>query len=134
MAEFSLFIPIAVEPKQSMRFTKTGRRYQPAKIRKNADMLASHIKVAAGRQKLRGPIKGEYIYYEKWRKNETAKAKREGSQWRDTRPDLGNLDKQLEDAIEASGIIENDARIVWRDCKKVWSRDSGVFIFLEELE
>lgn len=48
-------------------------------------------------------------------------------------PDLGKLERALEDAL--TGIVyDDDSLIVWRDSRKVWGTTERVLIYVWELE
>lgn len=109
-------IPFEVMPKQSARFRLVRGHvfsYQPVKLRQNAKKLKRKISIKAAGERYTGPVKlvARYVYPS--RTGQPA--------YKHTRPDLDNLTKQLCDAIERSGVLENDSRIVRMELEKVWS-------------
>lgn len=65
-----------------------------------------------------------------WQFNHTKKSK-EG-QYKDTAPDLDNLQKNLQDILAKMGFYNNDAKIVELTTSKIYSENTGIRITIEE--
>ncbi len=50
-----------------------------------------------------------------------------------TSPDLGKLERAIEDALSGE-VYRDDAQIVWRDSRKVWGTVERVLIYVWELD
>ncbi len=87
---------------------------EPAKNKANATALrflfAQHAPAAA----ITGPVRVTYQVQYAWRKGHSQKFRACGMRPKDTRPDMGQLEKQIDDAIEAAGLIVDDAQICQR--------------------
>lgn len=120
---FSLRIPGLVQPKQSVRMRVAGKRvygYQPAKVRNYEAYvrgLAAEVWCSGQHSRLAidQPVEFRLTFYLPRPKSRPVKR----YPWPDRQPDLTNLTKPVEDAIEASGVLYNDSRIVHSD---VWKR------------
>ncbi len=145
---FKLWIPGAVTPKQSTRVTVRGGRahgYQPAKV-KNYEAyvrgLAAeewrHLRYDYIKNKIFGetldqPIELMATFWVPRPKSRGVKRYPHP----DRKPDLLNMLKPIEDAIEAAGVLCNDSRV----CQmQLWKRYAdkehpiGVLVELWEIE
>ena len=132
------FIPWTVTPKGNskkiVRFGKFTKLIEPKRSRDNANALI----LLAGQHRpdkpMEGPIMVTYRFQFAWRKSETKKRRAESEQPHDVRPDLGNLCKQLDDALESAGFFHDDAQIAsYGDTHKVWTNTPGVDVRIETL-
>lgn len=130
--EFS--IPWIVQPKQSTRFTKEGRRYTPKGVRENAAALAAMFAEHVPDKPLAGPLYLDVTFAYPWRKSESKKRRDAAIQWKDTKPDCDNLYKQVADVMERCGFFENDAQIATVGISKQWRDNPSLSIRLGEIE
>ena len=98
-------------------------------------MLAQHATGAP----IEGPVRRDVIFclpippsWAKWKKI-AAEEKRYLPAGGGRTPDTGNLLKLLDDCLEASGLIYNDAQIIGGESWKVYAPVSGYLIRLEPL-
>ena len=54
-------------------------------------------------------------------------------EYKDTKPDTGNLNKLLLDVMEDLGYWDNDARVASEINEKFWAKIPGIFISIESL-
>lgn len=136
------FVHWVVRPKQSVRhrIVRPGKgapfvqSYQPAALRQNEAELIATMQQHRPSKPLSGPIAAIYEFHYPWRSNEPQKNKARGCIPKTTRPDLGQLDKQIEDCLERGGLIANDSMIWRRTSSRFWSGQQGVRIRLEEID
>ena len=55
-------------------------------------------------------------------------------QYKDTKPDLDNAQKLLQDCMTYVGFWKDDAQIASLICEKFWAKIPGIYIRVEELE
>lgn len=107
--------------------------YTPAHIRKNAQVITEAARAEAPAEPIDGPVKLKILFRFPFKAGERKTVLQSGRAWKDTKPDLGNLEKQVEDCLEAAGWIVNDSRIVWRESAKVRSATPGLTIVLSRV-
>lgn len=97
---------------------KHGNAYTPPKQDRHRQDLALMLKKAAQGKKWKGPVALNIIFDYL---AETTEITLTESYYRTkpTRPDLDNLVKQVLEAIEDSGVIEDDKQVVFVSAKKV---------------
>lgn len=61
-----------------------------------------------------------------------ASGKHKAGSYRDTKPDLDNLNKLLQDCMTRSGFWDDDALIVGLMAEKKWSLIPGIYIRIED--
>jgi Holliday junction resolvase RusA-like endonuclease len=95
-----------------------GQAYTPAKQKAHRTGLAWAIKAAAGKKKFAGSVavNVQFDYENKLTSITITEAVEAG---KTTRPDVDNLLKQVLEAIEESGVIEDDAQVVFVTARKV---------------
>jgi Holliday junction resolvase RusA-like endonuclease len=95
-----------------------GQAYTPAKQKAHRTGLAWAIKAAAGRKKFAGPV-AVNVWFDYQNKLTSITITEAIEAGKTTRPDVDNLLKQLLEAIEESGVIEDDAQVVFITARKV---------------
>lgn len=134
MAAITFEIPWEVKPKQSMRFTRTGHRYQPAGVKQNEAALCMFMGAHRPAKPLTGPLRVCYTFRYAWRAGESKKRRAEGTWPKDTSPDLDNLSKQLTDCAVKSGFMLNDGQIAELSVRKLWCDRPGVGVTIEAMQ
>lgn len=95
-----------------------GKSYTPAKQRDHQKTLAWAIKVAAENKKLDGAVAVNVLFdYERDLTSITVTDAYQPG--KTTRPDIDNLCKQVMEALEMSGVIKDDAQVVFITARKV---------------
>lgn len=133
MKDIQFSIPWIVQPKQSTRFTKEGRRYTPKAVKENAAALAAMFAPFVPDEPLVGPVRLHVAFWYPWRKSEPKWRRAKGWAWKDTKPDDDNLRKQVSDVMEKCGFFTNDSQIAWGETTKQWGDKGCVNIILKEL-
>lgn len=131
----SFAIPYIVNPKQSMRIGMRGSRpcsFQDPKVIRNADALAALMLPHRPESPLVGPIKESVRFVYPWLKKHPNKV-RAGFLEKDTRPDIEQLLKQLNDVMERMGFFDNDAQVAVVEASKVFGPTPLVQIELAEI-
>lgn len=104
--------PIVYEPEE----LKSARR-------KLIGHLAEHVPERKSNKPLRLIVKWCYPLRQQ---------KRDG-QYKNTKPDLDNAQKLLQDCMTYVGFWKDDAQIASLVCEKFWSKIPGIYIRIEEL-
>ena len=117
MIEF--FVPGEIKPKGNSKNivrSKSGQTFlvEPAANTANANALRVLFAQYAPPKPLEGPVRVTYQIRYAWRKGDSKKRRALEMVPKDTAPDLGNLEKQLDDALQAAGFLVNDSQIVCR--------------------
>lgn len=142
---FSGFCPIAPIPKGRPRFARHGKfvhTYTPKETEEyeNAVRLWMISKYGCHRLPMDGPIKATYVFLLPRPKSKSKKKK-----WSDTKPDIDNLMKSFQDALDfkrksrgrALGVIANDSRIAALTATKRYvteGEEPGTYFKFELLE
>lgn len=128
MAEIaSFFIPIEVMPKQSFRVSRRGG-YSDREVKANAQVLASYVLGHRPEKPLDCPVVVGYVFLFEFRPSHGL-AFRSSRRPKMTKPDLGNLEKQMDDVLELARMVKNDSRIFRRgQSSKHWDKKSGVWV------
>lgn len=115
------FIPVQVLPKQSFRHGK-GHAYTPARITDNAGALVIYARGHRPDEPFVGPVIVSYQFCFRTPKGMSLLGLKE------TIPDLGNLEKQMDDVLQAAGFFaRGDQQIARREVsEKVWTDREGV--------
>lgn len=106
---------MVVLPKQGDRSTiRRGRirHYTPSRVRNNAQGLASLLGPHAPPAPWTGPVSVEIIAGFPFRKKESPIAREFGWDWKDAKPDVDNLTKQVLDVLQGCGFFKNDSQVV----------------------
>lgn len=105
--------------------------YTKPEVKRAKQELAYHLKKYAPKEPLQGALMCSVYWYFK-----TEDKKRDGK-LRDTKPDLDNLQKLLQDLLSDLGFYKNDAQIVELHITKFWRhdlKDCGIEIYLGEIK
>lgn len=128
------FIPFKPRAKQSVKFTKLGRKYTPKDVKENALSLASLIAPHRPDTPLQGPLRAVYTVHYPWRTSDSQRRRAKGPRAKDTKPDCENILKQLNDVFEDSGFFVNDAQIAEQAVSKVYDGTVGVDVMIEQMD
>jgi Holliday junction resolvase RusA-like endonuclease len=129
----SFFIPIEVMPKQSFRVSRRGG-YSDREVKANAKSLAFHATMHRPAKPLDCPVVVSYMFCFEWGPRHSKKFRSQPTRPKMTIPDLGNLEKQMDDVLELAGMVTNDSRIYRRNYSgKVWCSRTGVEVTVETL-
>lgn len=127
---FMPMIPPTVTHQQKKVQVKNGKPifYEPENLKSARAKLIGHLARHAPDEKINKPVR----LYVKWcyplTQNKT------DGQYKDTKPDLDNAQKLLQDCMTQVGFWKDDALIVSLICEKFWAEIPGIFIRVEELE
>lgn len=115
-----LWIPLAPVPKgnsrRQFRCSRTGAlRSAPSRTSQRAEEAVTRfLRLYAPDEPLTGPVQRDACYvmsvppsWPQWKREAALELRYQHV----TRPDVGNLDKLLDDALEGAGWISNDSRI-----------------------
>lgn len=136
MNRIAFTIPWQVEPKQSARFAKAGRfmrSYQPAKVVRNSEALTLLALQHKPPAPMRGALRVDVTYEFPWRAGDSQKKRRNGPAWKDTKPDLDNLTKQVLDVLQSAGFYQNDAQIAVLKVSKMFCGHGRTHVAIEAL-
>ncbi len=88
------------------------------------------VRPKGARGPIEGPISAGFTFYFNRPKSTPKK-----QNWKTTKPDLDNLLKGVQDALERAGVFKNDAQICDTSSRKIFSdKNSGVYIMLKPFE
>jgi Holliday junction resolvase RusA-like endonuclease len=108
--------------KQSMRFTKSGRSYQPADVLAYKDKISFYAQQASNGGLMEGPLEinvvARFMIPRSW-----SKKRQLAAQWHSQKPDVDNLLKALLDGLKQV-VIRDDAQVCRIELEKVWTRDA----------
>ena len=131
-------IPYIVGPKgNSKRAWKSGAHFtvtHDPKVAENAGTLASLCVPYIPAKPITGPVSATYEFTYPWRKPDQKRRDRgklPARMPKATRPDTGQLIKQLDDVLQKCGFFADDAQIYHHDASKWYSDQSGVRVRLE---
>lgn len=119
---FRMVVHRRPKPKQSMRFTRSGRRFLDEKVREYEEYIASVGKEAMARCDIHGQLSGNLIVHRlffvfKLPQNAGKEAKTWCSRsdhhliYRPTTPDIDNLQKMVWDGLKGT-LFDDDSSIV----------------------
>lgn len=132
MNKLKFFVNMDEVPKttaQQKKFsTKTKTFYKPTKVKYSEYLL---IRALSGRQP-REPYSKPVELYVTWLFPLTKKAK--NGQVKDTRPDLDNLQKTIQDIMTKLGYFKDDNLITDMHLKKRMHEHTGLIIQIKEVE
>ncbi len=100
---------------------RNGHAYTPPKQAEHRERLAWAIKEAAEGQELRGPVCVDAVF-DYGKKETRLKIYGRGEKdthYRDKIPDVDNLLKAVLDALQDSGVVENDKQVAYVRAEKV---------------
>ena len=131
-----LYFPIIPTAKQSFRFAKSGIKYQPKAIKDNVNTIKALLinQLPAGHIPTSKPVYVSYMFAFPYPKS-MPKYKR-GSQFRlykETKPDLDNLQKAINDALNNSVFVD-DSQIVSCKAEKYYDTVGYIKVIVQEIE
>lgn len=124
------------EPKQSTRFTKQGFSYQPKKVTMYKDNLKSQIitQLPTGFKPILGAVAVDYKFIFPWKTTHSKKKRLAGKiVYKDTKPDIDNLQKSVNDAMN-SIVINDDSQICSAYVEKFYGDVPGITIIVRSIE
>jgi len=115
--------PVAKGRPRTFKRGNVTRTVTPEKTRKFEDKLAWLLAGALTLRRLKKIDKGEPVGVSILCVHQRPKYKCRASSppglvWKTTKPDSDNLAKSVIDALVKSGILDDDAQIVWHECGK----------------
>lgn len=123
--------------KQSVRFTKTGHKYQPKELIQEEKNIRSQIieQLPPNFELLKNAIKLEVVFYFPPLKTFNKKIMNDIEKGlpvpKTTKPDLDNLEKMVLDAMQ--GVVYlNDSQIYYKSSQKYYSNTPQINITIEE--
>jgi len=84
-------------------------------------------------QPFTGPIMLRVVWCFPWRKAEPKKNRAAGWAWKETLPDLDNLNKALADIMTKQGYWKDDGQIAWLNVQKRYEDSPGILIQVRPL-
>ncbi|MGX6979102.1 RusA family crossover junction endodeoxyribonuclease [Vagococcus elongatus] len=101
--------------------------YEDDKLKAARNKLMAHLGKYVPEEKMTGPLR----VVVKWLFPRTGK--RKNGEYKDTKPDLDNSNKLLQDCMENLGFYKNDAQIASLVVEKFWADKPGIYIKIEEV-
>ncbi len=132
----NLFFPIMPNAKQSFRFTNTGMKYQTKDVKEYSRNIKALLinQLPKGFKPLESAVKVEYEFRFPYTCS-ISKTKRKDTRtlYRSKNPDLDNLQKSINDAMNKAVFID-DSQIVEVYAKKVYSDSPGILVNISQIE
>jgi Holliday junction resolvase RusA-like endonuclease len=123
MTTLNFIVPGKPCAKQSVRFTKSGRSYQPADVLAYHDRITFYAQQASNGGLMEGPLEISIVAYfiipRSW-----PKKKQLAAAWHAQRPDADNLIKACLDGLKDI-IFRDDAQVARLLIEKRWTSDTG---------
>ena len=116
-----------------------ARIFDSSKSKSVKKMMYNLLLPYAPKIPLTGPLEQSLVFIFPYNKSDiSSKAKRaalevNGYVWHDTKPDLDNLRKILNDTLEKLGFFHNDSQIVIDHGEKLRGSLTGIHIMLSEI-
>lgn len=128
MIEFFMAMkpPTATHQEKQINF-KNKTFYEPAELKKARSKLTGCLWEHKPLERLSGPLR----VYVKWC-YPLIDGKVNG-QYKDTKPDLDNAQKLLQDCMTDVGFWKDDSQVASLICEKFWAEIPGIFIRIDEL-
>ena len=128
MIEFFMpMIPPTVTYQEKQVNFKTRTFYEPPKLKIARSKLIDSLVQYKPDRKLRGPLR----LIVKW--CFPIRQTKSDGQYKDTKPDLDNAQKLLQDCMTTVGFWKDDAQISSLICEKFWADIPGIYIRIEKL-
>lgn len=131
MTEFFMpMIPPSVTHQQKQVHVVNGKPvfYEPDDLKAARAKLMAHLGKHVPEQKYsNGPLR----LIAKW--CFPIKGNHRNGEYKDTKPDNGNMNKLLEDCMEDLGFYTNDAQIASLIVEKFWADVPGIYIKIEAI-
>ena len=119
MSPIRAFVPGLIVPKQSARFSRSGRTYQPAAVTAYKTLVSDTISTARGGHSVGGPVSVVLVLVMPRSGATMKRASPTGRIPHDVTPDIDNLTKAILDGITAGGAWVDDGQVVHLDVTKV---------------
>ena len=119
MTPIRAFVPGFIVPKQSARFTRSGRTYQPKHVVAYKALVSVVVSTARGRRSFAGPVSVVLVLVMPRTGATMTRSSPTGRIPHDVKPDVDNLTKALLDGITSGGAWVDDAQVVHLDVTKV---------------
>jgi len=134
MNELQFFIKGNPLAKQSARFTKSGLLYQPKHITQYKNNLQFQIisQLPIGFIPIVTPISVEYHFIFPFLTTHSRKKRLYGKIYKSTKPDLDNLQKAVNDALN-SIVFKDDSQICQTIVSKFFGSTPGINITIKEI-
>jgi Holliday junction resolvase RusA-like endonuclease len=129
-----VILTIYIKPlaKQSCRFTKSGRKYTPADVKKAAaDMRAQAERQWCDNEPFSSGVRLSVVFFFEHLKSATEKQKNMRI-YKTTRPDLDNLLKNLLDSLQGVCFV-NDGQICELTASKFYGPENKIIVKIEEI-
>jgi Holliday junction resolvase RusA-like endonuclease len=101
--------------------------YEPDDLKAARSKLMAHLGQHVPEKKFTGPLR----LIAKWCFPITGD--HQDGEYKDTKPDNGNMNKLLEDCMEDLGYYKNDAQIASLIVEKFWAKVPGIYIRIEAI-
>lgn len=111
MSEIWLNLPMPPSLNNAFPTSKTGRRFKSSRYKAWSEEAGWELKRYLKGAGLRGPVRLLYAFNEK-----------------ETRADLGNLEKPVTDLLVTHGVIDGDSKRVVRGIQLEWGTEGGVAV------
>lgn len=125
---FIPMIPPTVTHQEKKVNFKTKKFYEPPELKQARSKLMDSLGKFKPDRKLRGALR----LYVKW--CYPIRNKKVNGQYKDTKPDLDNAQKLLQDCMTKVGFWGDDSQIASLICEKFWADIPGIYIRIEKLE
>lgn len=121
-------IPPTVTHQEKQVNFKTKQFYEPTELKGARQKLTDNLGRFKPQRKLRGPLR----LYIKW--CYPLRNKKIDGQYKDTKPDLDNAQKLLQDCMTDVGFWVDDSQIASLICEKFWASIPGIYVRVEKIE
>lgn len=131
----SLWFPIVPGAKQSFRYNKFGHKFKDAKVKQQEHTIKSLLinQLPFNFKPIQKAVKVYYEFRFPYPKTISKKLKGLEQLFRSKRPDMDNLQKSINDALNQSVFVD-DSQIVEIHAVKVYSEKPGIYISLKEVD
>lgn len=102
--------------------------YEPTELKDARGKLVGHLLEHTPEYKILRPIR----LVVKW--CFPLRQSKEDGQYKDTKPDLDNAQKLLQDCMTYVGFWKDDSQIASLICEKFWAKIPGIYICIETLD
>lgn len=111
MTEIWLNLPMPPSLNNCFPTAKNGRRFKSSRYKAWSELAGWEVKRYLKGEGLRGPVALRYAFNEK-----------------ETRADLGNLEKPVTDLLVSLSVIDGDGKKVVRSISLGWGTEGGVAV------
>lgn len=128
MIEFFMAMkpPTVTHQEKKVNF-KTKTFYEPEELKEARSKFIGYLYKHKPARKLRGSLRlcVKWCY-------PLRNAKKDG-EYKDTKPDLDNVQKLLQDCMTEVGFWKDDAQIASLICEKFWAEIPGIYIGIDKI-